>query len=112
MRNVLGKSNLVFSRADEVPVIGMKNIYCNAKLIVMLKKDYLHLTPTIEHTTVIDCKTVTHQYPITYVSGLFQGSQLNWAPLTKEAYEIYLAFKKFSFHLADASITLQREHLH
>ena len=36
------KSNLVFSRADEVPAIEMKNIYSNAKL--MLKKDYLYST--------------------------------------------------------------------
>ena len=28
-------------------------------------------------------------HPITYVSGLFRGSQLNWAALTKEAYAIY-----------------------
>ena len=26
--------------------------------------------------------------PIVYVSGLFRGSQLNWAALTKEAYAI------------------------
>ena len=38
------KSKLVFSRADEVPVIGMQNIYSNAKLILMLKKDCLYLT--------------------------------------------------------------------
>ena len=28
-------------------------------------------------------------HPITYVSGLFRGSQLNWAALMKEAYAIY-----------------------
>ena len=38
------KSNLAFSRADEVLVIGMKNIYSNAKLILMLKEDYLYST--------------------------------------------------------------------
>ena len=25
-------------------------------------------------------------HPITYASGLFKGSQINWATLTKEAY--------------------------
>ena len=35
--------------------------------------------------------TVNH--PITYVSGLFKGSQLNWAALTKEAYAIYMSIK-------------------
>ena len=29
-------------------------------------------------------------HPITYMSGLFRGSQLNWACLTKEAYTIYI----------------------
>ena len=40
----MNKSNLVFLRADEVPVIGMKNISSKAKLIMMLKKDYLYST--------------------------------------------------------------------
>ena len=31
--------------------------------------------------------------PITYISGLFHGSQLNWATLTKEAYAIYMSVK-------------------
>ena len=33
-------------------------------------------------------------YPVAYVSGLFRGSQLNWAALTKEAYAIYMSVKK------------------
>ena len=37
-------------------------------------------------------------HPITYVSGLFCGSQLNWATLTKEAYAIYMSVKKLSLH--------------
>ena len=36
-------------------------------------------------------------HPITYVSGLFHGSQLNWATLTKEAYAIYMSVNKLSF---------------
>ena len=36
-------------------------------------------------------------HPITYVSGLFRGSQLNWATLTKEAYAIYMSVKKAQF---------------
>ena len=35
-------------------------------------------------------------HPITYVSGLFRGSQLNWATLTKEACAIYMSVKKQS----------------
>ena len=33
-------------------------------------------------------------HPITYVSGLFCGSQLNWATLSKEPYAIYMSVKK------------------
>ena len=50
-------------------------------------------------------------HPITYVSGLFQGSQLNWAALTKEAYAIYLSVKKLAFYITDADITLRSDHL-
>ena len=41
-------------------------------------------TPSSDGTKKI--RMVHH--PITYVSGLFRGSQLNWAALTKEAYAI------------------------
>ena len=51
------------------------------------------------------------QHPITYVSGSFQGSQLNWATLTKEPYGIYVAVKRLSFYLAAAVITLRSDHL-
>ena len=34
---------------------------------------------------------VMKYHPVCYVSGLFRGSQLNWAALTKEAYAIYMA---------------------
>ena len=36
------KSNLLFSRADEVHVTGTKSVYTNAKLILTLKKDNLY----------------------------------------------------------------------
>ena len=45
------------------------------------------LTQTIDGT----------DHPIAYVSGLFRGSQLNWAALTKEAYAIYMSVKKIKF---------------
>ena len=51
---------------------------------------------TQSHTTVIDGKSVTTDHPVTFVSGLFRGSQLNWAALTKEAYTIYISVKKLS----------------
>ena len=50
-------------------------------------------------------------HPIAYVSGLFRGSQLNWAALTKEAYAIYMSVKKLSFYLDSARITVRSNHL-
>ena len=46
-----------------------------------------------------------------YVSGLFQGSQFNWAAFTKETYAKYMAVRKLPFYFADANITLQSDHL-
>ena len=50
-------------------------------------------------------------HPITYVSGLFRGSQLNWATLTKEAYAIYMSVKKLSFYIDTAKIIVKSDHL-
>ena len=50
-------------------------------------------------------------HPIAYVSGLFRGSQLNWAALTKEAYAIYMSVKKLSFYLDSVRITVRSDHL-
>ena len=50
-------------------------------------------------------------HPITYVSGLFRGSQLNWATLTKEAYAIYMSVKKLSFYINTVKITVESDHL-
>ena len=37
-----------------------------------------------EYKSIIDSKIKKLQHPITYVNRVFQGSQLNWAALTKE----------------------------
>ena len=58
-----------------------------------------------------DGKEVVINHPITYVSGLFKGSQLNWVSLTKEAYAIYMSVKKLTYYLEDADITLRSDHL-
>ena len=50
-------------------------------------------------------------HPITDVSGLFRGSQLNWATLTKEAYAIYMSVKKLSFYIDTAKITVKSDQL-
>ena len=50
-------------------------------------------------------------HPVAYTSGLFRGSQLNWAALTKEAYAIYMSVKKLSFYLDSAQITFRSDHI-
>ena len=66
---------------------------------------------TQEKTHLIDNKEVHILHPITYMSGLFKGSQMNWACLTKEAYAIYMSIKKLAYYLEDADITLRSDHL-
>ena len=50
-------------------------------------------------------------HPITYMSGLFRGSQINWACLTKDAYAIYMSIKKLAYYMEDADVTLRSYHL-
>ena len=66
---------------------------------------------TQEHTSVIEGKEVTMNHPVAYVSGMFRGSQLNWAAMMKEAYAIYMTVKKSTFYLTGADITLRSDHL-
>ena len=66
---------------------------------------------TQEKTHDMEGKEVKILHPITYMSGLFRGSQMNWACLTKEAYAIYMSIKKLAYYLEDADITLRSDHL-
>ena len=66
---------------------------------------------TQEYTHILEGKERKVLHPITYMSGLFKGSQLNWACLTKEAYAIYMLVKKLTYYLEDADITLRSDHL-
>ena len=50
-------------------------------------------------------------HPVCYVSGLFRGSQLNWAALTKVAYAIYMSVKKLTFYTTEADVTVRSDHL-
>ena len=45
------------------------------------------------------------------MSGLFRGSQLNWATPTKEAYAIYIAVRKLDHYIQDAEVTVRSDHL-
>ena len=66
---------------------------------------------TQEYTHEGNGKKVTILHPITYQNGLFKGSQVNWACLTKEAYAIYMSIKKLEYYLVDADIILRSDHL-
>ena len=66
---------------------------------------------TQEKTHMVEGKEIKILHPITYMSGLFRGSQMNWACLTKEAYAIYMPIKKLAYYLEDADITLRSDHL-
>ena len=65
---------------------------------------------TQPYTEETEGKSITVHHPVTYMSGLFMDSQLNWTALTKEAYVIYMSVKKLRFYLTDAEITLRSDH--
>ena len=65
---------------------------------------------TQEKTHIFEEKEIKILHHITYISGLFRGSQINWACLTKEAYVIYMFIKKVTYYLEDADITLRSDH--
>ena len=64
-----------------------------------------------EKTHILVDKETRLLHPITYMSGLFRGSQINWACLNKEVYAIYMSIKKLTYYLEDADITLRSDHL-
>ena len=67
------------------------------------------LAQEYEHT--VDGKITKVLHPITYQSGLFKGSQFVWVCLAKEAYDIFMSFKKLEYYLVDADVTLHSDHL-
>ena len=67
------------------------------------------LTQEYQHEK--DGKVFKINHPIMFASGLFKGSQLNWAVLTKEAFAIYSSIKKLSYYLEYADIILRSDHL-
>ena len=60
---------------------------------------------------MVDGKEITMDHPVLYISGLFHGSQLNWATPTKEAYTIYMSVNKSTFYLTGHDIKLWSDHL-
>ena len=84
-------------------------------------KPYTLFTDASKHTWACDLtqeyehekegKVFKINHLITFASGLFKGSQLNWAALTKEAFAIYSSIKKLSYYLEDAEIILRSGYL-
>ena len=70
-----------------------------------------HVYSLKECSHIIEGKERKVLHLIMYMSGLFKGSQLNWACLTKEVYAIYMLVKKPTYYLEDAYITLRSDHL-
>ena len=64
---------------------------------------------TQEKMHTFEEKETKISHPITYMSGLFRGSQINCACLTKEAYAIYMSIKKLTYYLEDADVTLRSD---
>ena len=101
----------------------LKNALCTEPILKYpdLNKPYVLFTDASKHawagvltqpyTEETGGKPVTVHHPVSYMSGLFRGSQLNWAALTKEAYAIYMSVKKLSFYLTDAEIMPRSDHL-
>ena len=54
---------------------------------------------------------VKKYHPVCYISGLFTGSQLNWAALTKEAYAIYMSARKLTFYITGYNVKVKSDHL-
>ena len=65
---------------------------------------------TQEYTHQVGNKEIKILHPITYQSGLFKGSQINLACLTKEACAIYMSITKLDYYLVDADITVHSDH--
>ena len=67
------------------------------------------LTQAYRHTVDGVEKEIHH--PVTYVSGLFRGPQINWAALVKEAYAIYMAARKLHYDISNSDTTIRSDHM-
>ena len=79
----------------------------------VLTHPYEEIDESTKSTTDVNAsqkRTVIH-HPVTYISGLFRGSQLNWATFTKEAYAIYMSVRKLSFYLTNVDVLIRSDHL-
>ena len=68
----------------------------------VLTQAYRHAVDGVE-------KEIHH--PVTYVSGLFRGPQINWVALVKEAYAIYMATRKLHYYISNSDTTICSDHM-
>ena len=66
---------------------------------------------TQAHTHAVDGVEKEIHHPVTYVSGLFRGPQINWAALVKEAYAIYMAARKLHYYISNSDTTIHSDHM-
>ena len=67
------------------------------------------LTQSYQHKDEKGVKEIHH--PITYISGLFRGPQINWVALVKEAYMIYMSTRKLDYYLDEVVMTIRSNQL-
>ena len=72
----------------------LKDTLCSAPVLKYLDISKLYMLYTYtskygwagvlthKHTSTVNSKEITMNHPVSYISGLFYGSQLNWAVLT------------------------------
>ena len=88
---------------QQAPILRYPDPQANYTLYTDASK-YTYAGILTQHSNSMD-------HPITYVSGLFCGSQLNWTTLTKEAYAFYMSVKKLSFYIDTAKVMIRSDHL-
>ena len=63
------------------------------------------------YTHAVDGVEKEIHHPVTYISGLFRGPQINWAALVKEAYAIYMATRKLHYYISNSDTTIRSDHM-
>ena len=66
---------------------------------------------TQAYTHAVDGVEKEIHHPVTYVSGLFRGPQINWAALVKEAYAINMAARKLHYYISNSDTTIHSNHM-
>ena len=114
------KGNLPrWTAACETALDTIKHAITNSPVLIYSdpNKQYHLFTDTSNYTlsgvltqTRENGKSDITYHPITYQSGMFTLSHINWSTLVKEAYVIMMSFCKMAFYLHDAEVVIQSGH--